>query len=418
MLNLIRVLFLLVVLGFTTSFAYQKSIISQGPEYVTLYILIPVLVMGALIFLDMFWKQKRLHLISGLFFGVLAGLVLAYGLTLVVDLGVRMYPAPLEMAQPAPPVAPPSMPSLPEAAPGEMTMVLTPEQQAYRYEIERYNASMIVFYRYDNYTKTIQLIKLLLGATAIFVCVTVVMQTKDDFRFIIPYVEFARNTKGYRPIVLDTSAIIDGRIAELAETPILQTPLLVPRFVLQELQTIADSSDRLKRNRGRQGLDILHRLQQCPQTETKLYDSQVYNVQKAKTVDDKLVALAEHLNAQLFTTDFNLNKIAQLRGVEVLNINDLTNALKPVVLPGETLTLKIVRPGEDPNQGVGYLSDGTMVVVERGRDHIGEEVTVTITSALQTSAGKLIFGKIPQASRHTAPHHSEGENHHGDSNHA
>ncbi|MBT3279081.1 MAG: TRAM domain-containing protein [Phycisphaerales bacterium] len=383
---------------------------SQGAEYVTLYILIPVLVMGALIFLDMFWKQKRLHLVSGLFFGILAGLALAYALSLVVDLGIRLYPSPPVIAQPVEPKIPPTMAELPTE---ENKVKLTEQQTEYRDARDAYQADLKEFYRYDNYVKTIQLIKLLLGVTSVFVCVTIVMQTKDDFRFIIPYVEFARNTKGYRPILLDTSAIIDGRIAELAETPILQTPLLVPRFVLQELQTIADSADRLKRNRGRQGLEILHRLQQNTQTETKLYDSQVYNVQKAKTVDDKLVALAEHLNAQLLTTDFNLNKIAQVRGVEVLNINDLTNALKPVVLPGETLSLKIVRPGEDPNQGVGYLTDGTMVVVERGRDHIGEDVTVTITSALQTSAGKLVFAKLPQY-KSSRKHHG-GDNSHPDS---
>ncbi|MBN1941749.1 MAG: PIN domain-containing protein [Phycisphaerae bacterium] len=227
------------------------------------------------------------------------------------------------------------------------------------------------------------------------------MQTKDDFRFIVPYVEFSKQTKGARPMVLDTSVIVDGRITDIVNTKILRSELIVPRFVLAELQTIADSQDKLKRNRGRRGLDVLQNLRQCDVADVRILDVRVPAVEKAPDVDAKLVALAEHLNGQIITNDYNLNKVAQLRNIEVININDLANALKPVVLPGETMRTKIIKPGEEAGQGVGYLDDGTMVVVDQGRSHIGNEVDIVVTSVLQTSAGKMIFGRHASA----APHH-------------
>jgi len=237
------------------------------------------------------------------------------------------------------------------------------------------------------------MIKLLVGAFTIYLCVSFVMQTKDDFRFIIPYVEFSRQSKGSHSLVLDTSVIIDGRIADIAETQILEGTLVIPRFVVEETQNIADSSDKLRRSRGRRGLDILNRLRNNDKIEIRLTDARIPAVEEASEVDHKLVALAEHLDARIVTNDYNLNKVAQLRGVRVININDLANALKPIVLPGETVTVKIVKPGEEAGQGIGYLGDGTMVVVEQGRSRIGEELTVVVTSALQTSAGRMIFGK-------------------------
>ena len=237
------------------------------------------------------------------------------------------------------------------------------------------------------------LVKLLVQAFTIYLCVSFVLQTKDDFRFIIPYVEFAKQTKGPRAMLLDSSVIIDGRIADIAETRVLESKLLVPKFVLEEIQNIADSSDKLKRNRGRRGLDMLNRLQSNEKIEIQLIDPRVRSVEEAGEVDHKLMALAEHMDARVVTNDYNLNKIAQLRGVEVLNINDLANALKPVVLPGETLTVKIIKPGEEMGQGVGYLDDGTMVVAEQGREHVGQEMTLVVTSVLQTSAGRMIFGR-------------------------
>ncbi len=220
--------------------------------------------------------------------------------------------------------------------------------------------------------------------------VAVIMQTKDDFRFIIPYVEFSRETRGRRPIVLDTSVIIDGRVADVSETRFLDAPLVIPRFVLGELQNIADSDDKLRRKRGRRGLDMLNRLRRNKRLEVIIHDT---TLEQGEMVDGKLINLAKSLDARVMTNDFNLNKVAQLQNVDVININDLANALKTVVMAGEQISVGITKPGEEPGQGVGYLDDGTMVVVEQGRDRIGQEVTITVSSVLQTSAGRMIFGR-------------------------
>lgn len=229
--------------------------------------------------------------------------------------------------------------------------------------------------------------------TVVFSCVAVViiMQTKDEFRFVIPYVEFSRQLKGLRPLILDTNVIIDGRVADICETRLIDSPVVVPRFVLQELQEIADSTDRLTRNKGRRGLDILNRLQRCDKIDVTIHETPRA---PGELVDNRLLSLAKELSARIMTNDFNLNKIAQLQGVEVININELANALKPAVIPGEEMTISILRPGDQPGQGVGYLDDGTMVVVEQGRDRMGQEVRVVVNSVYQTQAGRMIFGKI------------------------
>jgi uncharacterized protein YacL len=226
-----------------------------------------------------------------------------------------------------------------------------------------------------------------------YLCISIVIRTKDDFRFLVPYVEFTRQTRGLRPLVLDTSVIIDGRIADIAQTKLFDAPLVVPRFVLNELQLIADSADKVKRNRGRRGLDMLNKLQHSPVVEVTVDDTPPPGVDEKTEVDQKLVAFSKNCDGRLVTNDFNLNKVATLRGVDVVNINDLANALKTVTLPGEAMTVKVLRLGEDPRQGVGYLEDGTMVVIEGANDKIGKMVTFTVTSALQTSAGRMIFGK-------------------------
>lgn len=237
-----------------------------------------------------------------------------------------------------------------------------------------------------------------------YVCVSTILQTKDDFRFIIPYMEFSREVKGALPLVLDTSVIIDGRIADVAEARILDQPLVVPRFVLQELQGIADSSDKLRRNRGRRGLDILNRLQKSQGVEVRIHDGEIPDLTAIREVDQKLVMLAKHLGGKVVTNDYNLNKVAKLQGVDVINLNDVANALKPIVLPGETLAVKLIKRGEEQGQGVGYLDDGTMVVVEQGVHFLGEQVRMTVTSVLQTSAGRMIFGRMegPVGPRHGA----------------
>jgi uncharacterized protein YacL len=237
-------------------------------------------------------------------------------------------------------------------------------------------------------------IRLLVTVVCCYICISTLLQTKDEFRFIIPYVEFSKEMKGGRPLVLDTSVIIDGRIADICDTRFIDTKLVVPRFVLQELQSVADSSDKLKRNRGRRGLDMLKRMQNNPKVDMQMHEGNVPEMQDAQKVDERLVVLAKALGARVVTNDYNLNKIAQLQGVEVINLNELANALKTVALPGEVLTVRLVKQGDQVGQGVGYLPDGTMVVVEQGRSHLGQEVGITVTSVLQTPAGRMIFGRI------------------------
>ncbi len=344
-LHAIRILFVIVVLSMVIAYTLGSSETKGKEVDATSYLTLTGLIAAsavALVIVDMVWKRKRLKELSGLFFGVLAGLVLAYAMALIVDLFAEVFREVLHNPRP----------------------------------------------------ETIALVKNLLGVASVFMCVTFVLQTKDDFRFLIPYVEFSRETKGARPMLLDTSVIIDGRIADIAETRIMESAVVVPRFILAELQAIADSEGKLKRNRGRRGLDILNRLQTSESIDIQILDAHVQEVEDAADVDAKLVALAEHLNGRVITNDYNLNKVAQVRGVDVININDLANALKPIVLPGETLSVRVIKSGEEPGQGVGYLEDGTMVVVEQGAGHIEKEVTIAVTSILQTSAGRMIFGRL------------------------
>ncbi|MFC1738497.1 PIN/TRAM domain-containing protein [Planctomycetota bacterium] len=236
-------------------------------------------------------------------------------------------------------------------------------------------------------------IKWMLGVCICFLTVSVIMRTKDDVRFVVPYVEFAKQTKGSRPVIVDTSAIIDGRIADLFQNKIFDAPMVVPRFVLNELQLISDSADKLKRAKGRRGLDILNKMQADPVIDVEIDDTRIPEIESVKGVDQQLVLFTKHCNGRLATTDYNLSKVAQVRSVDVININDLANSLKAIALPGEQLEIKIIKPGEEEDQGIGYLPDGTMIVVEGARDKIGKEITLSVTSSLQTSAGKMIFGK-------------------------
>jgi uncharacterized protein YacL len=223
-----------------------------------------------------------------------------------------------------------------------------------------------------------------------FISVIAILHTKDELKFVIPFVELKREGAQSKPLLLDTSAIIDGRIVDVIETRVVDTPIVVPRFVLNELQQVADSQDKLKRNRGRRGLDVLQRLRQNKRIEVQVQDVEIPHLD---TVDAKLVRLAKMINGRIVTTDFNLNKVAQVQDVEVVNVNDIANALRPVVLQGERLQIKVIRTGESPGQGVGYLDDGTMVVAEECAGRIGQQVELVVTNVLQTSAGRLIFGR-------------------------
>jgi uncharacterized protein YacL len=225
-----------------------------------------------------------------------------------------------------------------------------------------------------------------------YICISLLLQTKDDFRFVVPYVEFSRDLKGLKPLILDTSSVIDGRLAELAETGILDSQLVMPRFVLMELQNIADSSDKLRRVRGRRGLDILNRLRSSEKLDFMIYDRELAEF-AGQPVDMKLVLLAKHLDGKLVTGDFNLNKVAKLHNVPVIDLNQIASALRPQFLPGEGFQIRVVKPGEGHDQGIGYLDDGTMVVVEGGRDRLNQTVGVVVTSTLQTQAGRMIFTK-------------------------
>lgn len=293
-----------------------------------------------LVALDLLIAEKSLRAIGALFFGLAVGLLLTLCLGMVLDLLVRTY-RPLWEGTP--------------------------------------------FH---------DVLKILLGVYFCYLAVSFVLQTKDDIRLVIPYVQFSKETKGGRPLLLDTSVIIDGRIADVCETRILESELIVPKFILNELQAVADSTDRLKRNRGRRGLDMLNKMQTNPKIDIAISDEALPNSSKQEPVDGKLVQLARKLDGRVVTNDYNLNKVAQLHGVQVININDLANALKPVVLPGEAMEVKIIKAGEELGQGVGYLEDGTMVVVEQAHDKIGEMLRIGVTSVLQTSAGRMIFGRF------------------------
>jgi uncharacterized protein YacL len=246
-------------------------------------------------------------------------------------------------------------------------------------------------YPFDQYLELPnQQIPLYIIFSAIFGYIGLVLGGKKVSEVRTPY--FLESTKqGRHPLkILDTSVIIDGRIADITETGFIEGTFIVPKFILEELQYIADSADDLRRTRGRRGLDILKRLQQHNRVRVEFVED---DIPKAG-VDSKLVALALQLRAKILTNDFNLHKVAELQGVEVLNINQLANAMKPAVLPGETLHVQILREGKSQGQGVAYLDDGTMVVIENARRFIGKEVEVAVTSVLQTTAGRMIFSEI------------------------
>jgi uncharacterized protein YacL len=309
-----------------------------GADFYTL--LLSGLALAAVVFtVDFLTPKKSLAALAGVFFGLLVGIVISWALAQVLDMIIDIY----------------------------------------RIELSKTAAGAL---------------KWMLGISICFLIINIVIRTKDDVRFVIPYVEFAKQTKGARPLVLDTSAIIDGRIADLYKSKLFDAPLIVPRFVLSEIQLIADSADKLKRNRGRRGLDILKEMQANTGIDITIDDVVVPEVEEVKGVDQKLIIFTKNCSGRLVTTDYNLSKVAAVREVDVLNINDLANSLKTIALPGESMKVRIIKPGEEPQQGVGYLDDGTMVVVEEARNKIGKDVVLTVTSSLQTSAGKMIFGKF------------------------
>ncbi len=243
----------------------------------------------------------------------------------------------------------------------------------------------------DEITKTS--VTMIITLIFIYLGMLIALGGKDEFNLVIPYVKLARQDKKEEIIILDTSVIIDGRIGDICKTKFLEGKFIVPRFVLRELQQVADSADPLKRNRGRRGLDVLNKIQKSANIDIKIHEQDFPEI---KEVDTKLIKMAKVLDAKVLTNDYNLNKIAELQGVTILNINELANALKPVVLPGERMTIKLLKDGKESNQAIGYLDDGTMVVVDHAKHLIGKVINVSVSSVLQTAAGKMIFAEINQ----------------------
>lgn len=234
------------------------------------------------------------------------------------------------------------------------------------------------------------LAKTVVGMAFCYLSVSVVLNTKDDLRLVIPYVEFARTRRGVRPWLLDTSVLVDGRLLALASTGFLDAPLVVPQFVVEELQKLADSGDRTKRGKGRRGLELLARLRETPWADVNLQDFRVGGM----GVDRMLVESARSENMRLLTLDANLVAVARIQGVTALNLHDLAGTLRPPLGPGDSLSLQVTKRGEGDRQGVGYLPDGTMVVIEEGQSRIGTTVQATVTNAVQTAAGRLLFARI------------------------
>ncbi|MGI5832016.1 MAG: PIN/TRAM domain-containing protein [Thermoguttaceae bacterium] len=332
-LMILRVIFLVVTAGVGIFIVRTGGIGGNIDLNLKSFFALLVLAFGV-IAIDMSFPKKKVALISAIYFGLLIGLVMTFFFATALE-----------------------------------PYFVDDESGALRRSV---SAVMLIFFSY--------------------VGVSFLLQTQNDFRFIIPFVEFQRDVKGIKPFVLDTSVVIDGRIADIMETKILDAPLVIPRFAILELQHIADSADRNRRSRGRRGLDVLSKLQNMEGVDLRIDDSDLPEYQK-QPVDLKLVALVKHLGGKLVTNDYNLNKVAKIQGVTVINLNDLSNALKPVFLPGERIEVDIIKSGEEAGQGVAYLDDGTMVVVDQGRGHIAERVAVTVTSVLQTSAGRMIFAR-------------------------
>lgn len=317
---------------------------------------------GVFLAIDLFTPRKKISLISGIVFGLIAGLIASWVLSTIIDLVVQSW-----------------------------------DIQA---------------------VTIVSAIKVLIGVSCGFLGITMVLQTQDEFRLVIPYVEFAKQMRGPLPLLLDTSALIDARIADIAASGLIQQTVVIPEFVIEELQLLADSRDRMKRNKGRRGLDIVHKLQRMSAVDVMIDASPV----QKKAVDLALVELASRMPAMLVTLDVALARIASIQKIQILNLNDLANALKPVVIPGKMIRVELIKPGEQHGQAVGYLADGTMIVAEDGYAYIGQTKDLVITSSMQTAAGRLLFARVDMAEmdtvdREKAMEESGSSHHHHDNHH-
>ena len=343
LLRAVRFAFFIIIVTFTTlAFLEHQSDPSRSglAQAWWLPVFAAVILFAVALAVDMLTPNKKISTIIGVLVGVLAGLIATLALGFIIDLVVESW----------------------AIEPGAVKEL----------------------------KPSVNSIKVIIGITLSYMGVSTVLQTQDDFRLLIPYVEFAKQLRGTRPMLLDTSALIDGRIADVAATGFLQAPLVVPHFVVAELQTLSDSAEPMKRAKGRRGLEIISKLQRQPKLDVSLDETIVHG----KAVDQLLVELAKEMPAVIVTADVALARVAAIQSVQVLNLNDLANAVKMALVPGEPVTVKLMRQGEQAGQAVGYLSDGTMIVAEDGAAQIGQTVTMVVTSSLQTSAGRLIFARI------------------------
>lgn len=340
--RIVRVMFLalfftvtlLAVLKFTDAPNNPNKLDATLAESWKITVPVALLLAGAVILIDIFTPTKKISTLFSVFVGLVAAILATVALGFILDLLVKVY------------------------------------------DIKGA----------DN---IIAAVKVLIGIALAYLGITTVLQTQDDFRLVIPYVEFAKQLRGPRPLLLDSSALIDGRIVDIGATGLLQSPLVIPKFVISELQLLADSSDKSRRAKGRRGLDIVQRLQRSPQLDVTIDETPV----PGKAVDQMLVELGRTMPGLIITTDLALARIAKIQSVGVLNLNELAAAMKAPVAPGEQITLRVLKPGEQPDQGVGFLDDGTMVVIEDGINFVGLNATVNVVSTLQTAGGRIVFAR-------------------------
>lgn len=330
----LRTMFFMVSIGIAV-LIFNSAAIRSAPDWVPWAVLITMITipLGA-ITADIWVKRKDLTVITSIYFGLLMGVFLTYVAVLALS--------PLLASFPASPIV------------GWLPPIL--------------------------------------GMLLCYISTSVLLQTRHDFRFIIPYVQFARDVRGLRPNVLDASCVVDGRIAELADTGLFQSRFVVPAAVMEDLQSSADAPEKHLRLRGRRGLDVLTRLGNTPTIEIEILSTRE-PLAESTSVESEVIEVTRELGGRIITNDPNLIKVASVRGIPAINVNDVAVALRPSYVPGDMLDIKLVKPGEEPGQGVGFLDDGTMVVVEHGRDVIGRTILVSVTSTLQTSAGRLVFAR-------------------------
>lgn len=362
LLRILRVGLVALMIGVTTLWGLQ---VGQDPWWLAIPFAIALSV--AVIAIDALTPRKKISTLSGVFLGLLAGLLVTIALSRLIDLLADSF-----------------------SLAGRNVVTTLTDAQGRR-------VSTVVNQSPEN--PLVTTIKIIVGIAVCYLTVSIVLQTQDDFRLVIPYVEFARQHRGVRPMLVDTSVLIDGRLLDMAKAGFVQSPLIVPRCVIEELQTLADSQDRAKRTRGRRGLDMLARLQRAP-ADVSIDDAQPLI---EGSVDQSLVEMAKREGSMIVTTDSGLARVATVNGVTALNLHELATALRPSVIAGETIVVRVVKPGEQPGQGVGYLDDGALVVVENGGGLIGTEASLVVTGTLQTSAGRMVFARAAEGEAAAQP---------------